>query len=260
MDKKHLILGIALICGAFASLYVGQKVAPQPTAPAAAVREAVAQQTAQATGGNIAQPPALGAGGPQANFAAATGDNAQAQVTTLENDFIRVRFSDFGGAIRDIALKQYPAAQGRPDPFIFNELHADPMLALTEFPGLDRGTRYALVSSSSTEIVFRAVLDGRLEVTRHYILAHSVDPKAGTDPYQVRHETSFRNLTDKTAVPLRVALALGTAAPVNALDYGLQLKTGFHTPDTQKFIAAPNLRAAASSLTLVSAPANHSRV
>ena len=242
MDKKNLILGIALICGAFASLYVGQKIAPQPPAPPAAVREAVAQQAAQtAAAGTTAQPPALGAGGPQANFAAATGDNAQAQVTTLENDFIRVRFTDFGGAIRDIALKQYPAAQGRPDPFIFNELHADPMLALTEFPGLDRGTRYALVSSSSTEIVFRAVLDGRLEVTRRYVLALSVDPKVGTDPYQVRHETTFRNLTDKTAVPLRVALALGTAAPVNALDYGIQLKTGFHTPDTQKFIARSEL-------------------
>ena len=220
MDKKNLILGIALICGAFASLYVGQKIAPQPPAAPAAVREAVAQQTAPAEG-TTAQPPALSAGGPQANFAAATGDNAQARVTTLENDFIRVRFTDFGGAVRDVALKQYPAAQDRPDPFVFNELHADPMLALTEFPGLDRGTRYDVVSSTATEIVFRAVLDGRLEVTRRYVLALSVDPKVGTDPYQLRHETTFRNLTDKTAVPLRVALALLLTALVGACTGGL---------------------------------------
>jgi len=240
MDKKNLILGIALICGAFASLYVGQKIAPQPPAAPAAVREAVTQQNAPADG-TTAQPPALSAGGPQANFAAATGDNAQARVTTLENDFIRVRFTDFGGAVRDVALKQYPAAQDRPDPFVFNELHADPMLALTEFPGLDRGTRYDVVSSTANEIVFRAVLDGRLEVTRRYVLALSVDPKVGTDPYQLRHETTFRNLTDKTAVPLRVALALGTAAPVNALDYGIQLKTGYRTTETDKLIPRSDL-------------------
>jgi YidC/Oxa1 family membrane protein insertase len=249
MDKKHLILGVGLIGAAFGSLYLGSRLAPQPPATPAAVRKAVAQQeqhaaattSADANASAPAAAPALTANSPQANFAAAIGDNVGAQVTTLENDFIRVRFTDFGGAIRDIALKQYPAAQGRPDPFIFNELHADPMLALTEFPGLDRGTRYTLVSSSPTEIVFRAVLDGRLEVTRHYTLAPSVDAKGSSDPYQLRHETTFRNLTDKTAVPLRVALALGTAAPINAADYGIQLKTGYHTPDTQKFIPRSDL-------------------
>ena len=141
MDKKNLILGIALICGAFASLYVGQKIAPQPPAPPAAVREAVAQQTAQGTtNSGAAQAPTITSGGPQASFASASGDNKSARLTTLENDFIKVRFTDFGGAVLDVALKHYPAAQDRPDPFVFNELHADPMLALTEFPGLDRGT------------------------------------------------------------------------------------------------------------------------
>ena len=250
MDKKNLIIGVGLICAAFSSLYVGSRLAPQPPATPAAVRKAVAQQeqspvatTATGTTGAPASAaaPALTATGPQANFAAATGDDIGAQVTTLENDFIRVRFTDFGGAIRDIALKKYPAAQDRPDAFVFNQLHADPMLALTEFPGLDRGTRYALVSNSPTEIIFRAVLDGRLEVTRHYTLPPGVDAKGSSDPYQLRHETTFRNLTDKTAVPLRVALALGTAAPINALDYGLQLKTGYRTPDTQKFIPRSDL-------------------
>ncbi len=243
MDKKHLIIGVGLIGAAFASLYVGQQLAPQPPPRPAAVRHEVAKQAAAAGAeANAPTAPAFTANAPQANFAAATGDNVAAQVTTLENDFIRVRFTDFGGAIRDIALKKYPAAQDRPDPFVFNELHADPMLALTEFPGLDRTTRYTLVSSTPTEIIFRAVLDGRLEVTRHYTLPPGTEvAKSLTDPYQLRHETTFRNLTDKTAVPMRVAFALGTAAPVNALDYGIALKTGYHTPDTQKFIARSDL-------------------
>lgn len=243
MDKKNLILGIGLIGAAFASLYVGRQLSPPPPAPAPAVRESVARQTAPTPGNPAApaQPPTLTSGGQNANFASATGDNAAARVTTLENDFIKVRFTDFGGAIRDVAFKKYPAALGRTDPFIFNELHADPMLALTEFPGLDRGTRYELVSSNSYEVVFRAVLDDRLEVTRRYSISPISDTNIARDPYQLRHETTFLNLADQTAVPLRVALALGTAAPVNALDYGLQLKTGYHTAETQKFIARSDL-------------------
>ena len=39
MDKKNLILGIGFICAAFASLYVGQSLSPNPPATAPAVRE-----------------------------------------------------------------------------------------------------------------------------------------------------------------------------------------------------------------------------
>ncbi len=110
MDKKNLILGIGFICAAFASLYVGQSLSPKPPATAPAVREAVGQaatnSATSAAPGAPAQPPALSAGGPSANFASATGDNANARVTTLENDFIKVRFTDYGGALRDVALKK----------------------------------------------------------------------------------------------------------------------------------------------------------
>ena len=252
MDKKNLILGIGFICAAFASLYVGQALSPKPPATAPAVREAVGQTAANpadapaapATAGAPSQPPTLSAGGPSESFASATGANANARVTTLENDFIKVRFTDYGGALSDVALKKFPAIQGQPAPFVFNELHVDPMLALTEFPGLDRNTRYNVIRSNSTEIVFQTVLNERLEVTRRYVLTPADGggaPKAGTDPYVLRHETTFRNLTDETAVPLRVALALGTAAPVNALDYGLQLKTGYHTAETEHFIPRSDL-------------------
>lgn len=245
MDKKNTFLGAIFIVAAFASLYLGHRLFPQPEAAPAAVREAVAQQTSAApTPGGTAPDasvaaPAPASGGPTAAFAATNVENAGAKVTTLENDFIAVRFTDFGGAISDVALKKYPAAQNRPDPYIFNQLHADPMLAFTDFPGLDRNTRYEVVSQTATEIVFRAVLDGKLEVTRRYVLPPSSGDK--TDPYQLRHETTFRNLTAQTATPLPVALSLGTAAPVNALDLGVQLATGYATPDDRKFIGRSKL-------------------
>ena len=108
MDKKNLILGIALICGAFASLYVGQQFSPKPAAAPAAVRDAVAQQQANAPvdPAVAAQPPALAAGGQQATFASATGDNKNARVTTLENDFVSVRFT--GQMIEDVGAAATP--------------------------------------------------------------------------------------------------------------------------------------------------------
>src|SRR5208283_1295686 len=103
------------------------------------------------------------------SFATAQADHAGAAVTKLGNSFVDVSFTDFGGAIRDVAFKKYPAALGQSDPFIFNELHADPMLAFAGIPGLGRAVRYELVSKSDHEIVYRTVLENRIEVTRRYV-------------------------------------------------------------------------------------------
>jgi YidC/Oxa1 family membrane protein insertase len=228
VDKKNTFIGVLLIAAAFACYFISARYAPPSSSPAA-IRQAVAQQ-AEATPAGAA--PAQGTEARTA-FASAVDDHAGATVTRLENDFIQVRFTNFGGAIRDVALKKYAAAQGRPDPFVFNELHKDPMLAFVDLPGLDRGTRFELVSKTPTEVVFRAVLDGRLEVIRRYTL--SPNAVGATDPYQLHHETTFRNLTDKASAPQRVLLALGTAAPLNALDNGLYLTTGYSTGSAQAF-------------------------
>jgi YidC/Oxa1 family membrane protein insertase len=162
-------------------------------------------------------------------------------VTRLGNSFVEVSFTDFGGAIRDVAFKKYPASQGRPDPFVFNELHADPMMAFAGVPGLDRATRYELVSKTDQEIVYRTVLDGRLEVTRRYVV--SPDKGAATDPYLVRCETTLRNLADKPAEPMRISLSIGTAAPSNALDNGLQLTTEYSNGKDQTLVRRSSLEA-----------------
>ncbi len=238
MDKKNTIIGALLIAAAFACYFISARYAPPSTSPAA-IRRAVVQQTAAA--GLPAPVP-----GAQTAFASAVDDHAGATVTRLENDFIQVRFTNFGGAIRDVALKKYPAALNRPDPFIFNELHKDPMLAFVDFPGLDRGTRFELVSKTATEVVFRTVLDGRLEITRRYVL--SPDKVGTTDPYQIHHETVFRNLTAKASAPVRVLLGLGTAAPLNPLDTGLYLTTGYSNGSSQTFTRRGQLEASGGIL------------
>ena len=246
MDKKNTVIGVALIAAAIAYMFWMQQ-----SAPPAPLRSAAQTAAAPAVEANAAAPNSPAAGTPAAApapasftssnlaFAAANADSAGATVTTLSNSFIEVRFTDSGGAIRDVALRKYPAELKRPEPFVFNALHADPMLAFVDFPGLDRGTRFERVSQSATEVVFRAVLDGRLEVTRRYTLPPDAGDK--TDPYQLRHETTIRNLSDKTTLPMKVAFALGTAAPTSPSDPGLQLTTGYSTGSDQHFTKRADL-------------------
>lgn len=249
MDKKNTVIGVALIAAAIAFMFWMQQSAP-PTpprpAPAASAPAGTATGDTSASAANTA-PTSAPASAVNPAFAAARADSATAQVTTLSNSSIEVRFTDSGGAIRDVALKKrdpkdrliYPAELNGSTPFIFNELHADPMLAFVDFPGLDRGSRFERVSQSSSEVVYRAVLDGRLEVTRRYTLPP--DESAKTDPYQLRHETTIRNVSDKPAAPMKIALAVGTSAPTGKDDPGLQLSTGYSTAESQHFILRSEL-------------------
>ncbi len=211
---------------------ISARYAPHTSSPAE-VREFVAKQEAAAPAAPVSAAPALGAPPSQTAFSAAVAEPNGATLTTLENSFVQVRLTDFGGAVLDVALKKYPAALNRPDPIVLNQLRADPMLAFVDLPGLDRSTRFQLVSQTPTEVVYRAVFDGRLEVTRKYIL--SPNEVGRTDPYQLRAETSFRNLSSQSAAPFRVGLAIGTAAPTDLLDRGDKLAGGYSTGKDQNF-------------------------
>jgi YidC/Oxa1 family membrane protein insertase len=234
MDKKNLTIGIFFFIAAFVIMRFAPH-APQPPSPSI---------------GNIASPLAPNQAGAAANapatspddatFAAVQTDSAGETITHLANDFIDVAFTDYGGAIKDVALKKYPGKVGQPDPYVFNARHVNPMLALVDFPGLDDGSRYTLVSHTEREIVFRAVFENRIEVTRRYVLEPS-NTTTG-DPYQLRHETTFRNLTADTTPLPRLTLSLGTAAPVNFRDFGLYLDTGYSDGSSVTFIARAKLQ------------------
>ena len=254
MDKKNTTIGVLLIAAAFVALILAPKPTPTPPTPKPVVTaNATATPTAPtstvAADSSTATQPAATSAAPTANaaFAAVANDSAAATITTLANDFVEVRFTDFGGAVRDIALVKrdgkgrliYPAELGGTTPYVFNALHADPMLAFVESPGLDRKVRFTRVSQTATEVVFRAVLDGKLEVTRRYTLA----PNEGenTDPYQLRHETTFKNLSEQTAALPHVELSIGTAAPTGARDLGDQLTSGYESGKDQTFTARARL-------------------
>src|SRR5690606_19332999 len=104
--------------------------------------------------------------------------------------------SDFGGAINEVAFLQYSERLQGEEPFVFNAQRVEPILAITNLPGLGADTRYEIVSQSAHQVVYRTVWEERLEVTRRYALAGSGETD---DPYRIRHETTLRNLSDTTA-------------------------------------------------------------
>ena len=232
MDKKNTTIGVLLLVLAVGSMIFSAKYGPKPPAPlpltpATADTPAV---TPEITGGSG---PAPAPATPGAVSASALG---AAEKVTLANDVIIVTLTNHGGAIDSVALKQHLALQGQPGLYTLNAIQAAPALSLTDFPGADRHTAYSLVSKTDTEAVYRAT-SATLEITRRYSLAH--DP--ARDDYQIRHETTFRNLTDQPQVLPKAVFNLGTAAPLSAADYGMYLNTGYGDGEDTHFIARSDL-------------------
>ncbi|MEN9663322.1 MAG: hypothetical protein RL324_2271 [Verrucomicrobiota bacterium] len=247
MDKKNLTIGVLLLAAAFGVFFFG------PKAPQTQSTPALTPATGAAAPG-VPKPSVILSGTPVTPALSATATNdAGADDVVLENSFVRVRFTANGGAVRDVSFVaresgriKYSAVDQADQPYVFNELHLDPMLAMTGYPGLDRSTRYTLVSSTKTQVVYRAVLNGRLEVTRTYSL--SPNSGASTDPYIVQHVTSFRNLTGETVTLPKIEMSLGTAAPVNAVDTGELLTTGYFDGKDATFTPRSNLQASGGLL------------
>ncbi len=230
MDKKNTTIGVLLLLAAMASFYFSARYGPRPPAPLPVTPPSAESATTPAAPGQTGVPVAT-------SLTAVTHPAVGlAETVTLANDFIVVTLTNHGGAIDSVALKKHLAIQGQPGLYTLNSIKAAPALSLTDFPGADRHKAYTLLSKSDTEVVYRATSDS-LEVTRRYTLAKA----PGRDDYQIRHETTFRNLTDKPQVLPRAVFNLGTATPLNAADYGLYLNSGYSDGTDTKFIARSDL-------------------
>ncbi|MCF3651088.1 membrane protein insertase YidC [Synoicihabitans lomoniglobus] len=215
MDKKNTVIGILLLVAAFGVFFYGQRFAP----PAPPAPEVVPVQAPLPTATNQAAPTesSMTSSPADAEFAALAGENANEVLTILENDFVRVSFTNFGGAIGDVAFKHYTDAVDSSLPFVFNHPRVEPILAITNVPGIGPKTAFKLVSATNSEVVYRAVLEGRLEVTRRYSLGTGAE---GSDPYLIRHDTAMRDLSGKGSPSMNAGLSLGTSSLVSPNDYG----------------------------------------
>lgn len=237
MDKKNALIGFSILALALALMHFGgsrsakpQNVPnyqPPPTAPVTATNQAPSAAAS-----------ALPATSPSnAAFAALSQSNADEKIATLENEYVTIEFTDFGGAIRDVALKKYPATKADPDsPYIFNKYHSAPILSFADIPGIDHNSRYELLSASATEVTYRAYINDAnnqplVEITRRYALAIEGDEANPADPYRIRHETTFRNLTAQPQHILRPVLNLGTTSLLTTNDNGQYLNVAHYDGD-----------------------------
>ncbi|WP_415909373.1 membrane protein insertase YidC [Oleiharenicola sp. Vm1] len=233
MDKKNTAIGVLLLVAAMLAFYFSAKFSPPPPKPAipsAPVTSPVATNAAPAAG--PATSPA-----DTTLTASKTPSSAPAEYVTLANDFVTVRFTTAGGAIDRVELKKHKAELGHDAPYLMNAPQAAPALSFGTFPGVDKDARYELVSHDAHTVVYRTMVDGKLEVTRRYEL---LGGGAG-DPYQVRHETTFRNLGAQPLPLPRTSLNLGTASPLGPLDTGMYVNAGYYNGDSTEFIRRDEL-------------------
>src|SRR5882724_1122532 len=186
MDKKNTVIGALFLAVAIGLLIWSAKYGP-PSPPAPQLLKPGTGDTT--TRGNQARGPAEsslpGSSPSNATFTSLAHDNEGEKIISLSNEFIEVHFTDFGGAIKEVALKKYPEVKDRPEPFLFNRQHAEPILGFTHgtFPGLEKNAHYEVVSQTANEVVFRVIFENRVEVTRRYVLSPDSSADHKSDPY-----------------------------------------------------------------------------
>ncbi|MBL4576230.1 MAG: hypothetical protein JKY51_09070 [Opitutaceae bacterium] len=220
MDKKNTIIGIGLLLAAFGTFFFNSKMTPPPAktpAPVIASEsspvEPRIEPVAEEGLSYLEAAQEVLEQAEEESASAVEALSVEKVVVTLENDFIEVHFSNHGGAVEGVLLKKFEAVQGEEAPYVFNRQHFAPILSLVGFPGANKQAVYSVHSQTRNEVVFRIVVEERLEIFRSYRIT---DGQNGQDPYEIRHETTFRNLTDRTLVVPDMYYHLGTAEPISA--------------------------------------------
>ena len=236
-----MIIGVALLIAAFASMMLTPTAAPPPAAPATATQSTPAA-TSPATARTYTDTNTIASRSTSSTteISAIKKNAVGAKVNYLANNFVEIRLSNYGGAIKEVALRKFAETLDSQQRFTLNNEHIEQMLGIMGLPGLGEETVYTIVSQSSREVVYRAVFENRIEVTRRYALPYTSQP--GTDPYQIRHETTFRNLTDQTLPLPKIALSLGTVSPINDGIYGQQHNSGYFDGEDAHFIEYTKLK------------------
>jgi YidC/Oxa1 family membrane protein insertase len=217
MDKKNTVIGLLLLMAAFTLMVFQNQNRPVVEPPERPVVTDRADESPRQP-----LPPGSLPTTPRALPETLSPDlEIEEQLTTLENDYFRVEFTNLGGAVKRVFLKEYALTKGSEERYVLNDPGHLPALGLVDFPGADSSTGYRLVSQSATEVVFAAVVGDFLEVERRYSIQMNVgrrDPSA----YLIQHTSSFRNLTGQALLLEEFGVHLGTAVPTGRQMIGME--------------------------------------
>ncbi len=158
----------------------------------------------------------------------------------IENDLIRVRFTTYGGAIKEVELKKYPAMQGDDAPYVFNEGSDIPALSIS-LAGADGSVEeyappYQLLSggSGSQRIEFTYELVAGVVLERSYELSKATE---GASPYSIQHTTRIINQTPTIFTVNNIFLNVGTAPPTDADPSGYLLNFSYYDGEDYETIS-----------------------
>lgn len=230
MDKKNTIIGVLLLAAAMFFMYDSSK---KEAAAEKYARQARAEQTAKAAATQIAPK----SDNPTAVKSADKTPAAPEKIFSLENDKIRINFTNKGGAIKNVELRAYVKTQGSKDVFVFNDIDArTPALGLAfgengEIP-MPTSATFELVDSSKNFATYRAVIDGKFEVVRKYQLVEN--PEIAAAPYTLATATSIKNITDTKQSVGEIFLCLGAVPPTESDVYGNNLAVVFYDANNGK--------------------------
>ncbi len=234
MDKKNTIIGVSLlIAGTILMFKNGQQAQQQRLLEEQAASEAAETATQSAPAataeGSASEPVAAPVNGAPAPTTVVPNGHAQIEVNdektgeeivTLENDLAEFRFTNYGGAVREIVLKDQKKSLDSDEPYVMNHLRYAPALNLTTYLGDARTIAFEQIPSASRDsVTYRGVFKDQLEITRTYTISQDT---SGPAPYTVTHELTVRNLSDGLLPLGEMLLNIGTAAPSGKQDSLLQ--------------------------------------
>ncbi|MGB0257460.1 MAG: membrane protein insertase YidC [Coraliomargarita sp.] len=258
MDKKNTILGIICIAGGLYFMFTQQSQLSEQQRQQAL--EQANQEVAALEGGSSTTPAdaAIAPAGADsegdamlnliAQDVAQTSEivetvevpEAEAKTVKLANDYIEVDFTSSGGAIREVAF--LTTKRGERDDYIFNEDGFLPALSLSIAKAtgetVEFNRNFAVESQSDTAITFAFNAGNGLTIRRSYELAAG---GSDSDPYVIKHSTSFANSSAAPKAISNVYLNLGTFRPANEKAQPNFLNVGYFNGDKSKFIAINKL-------------------
>ncbi len=165
-------------------------------------------------------------------------------IHSMENEFFKVDFTSFGGAIKRVALKKYAAEIGSDTPYIFNEYSDVPALSISlkDSSGSvhEYAPNYQLLEKSDKGIKFGLTLSTGVEVVREY--SFSISDNEAT-PYIISHTTRFLNRTESHFKIDKLYVNVGTAAPTDSDPTGYLLNFGYYDGEKAHFINASKFKA-----------------
>jgi len=245
MDKKFTFIGVLCLVAAFGLMWLQGR---QAAEAARAARERAAQEApaqvarsesaapapapvaeaapvdlldaARETAGRAADTAVdlLDRAGTAARDAVATMAPALAEeperLVVLENDFIQVILTSKGAAVRDVALKRYPAEQGGTEPYRLNAGLVKPTLGLyrqTADQGDELlGGSWTVAHEAADRVEFRRAFPGGITMVRSFTLSRE---EQGAKPYLVQGSIRLINDGGSVTAPGRWKIDVGTAAP-----------------------------------------------